>query len=196
MSDKPKDPRTVYLKEVRLSYPHLHEKHKANETAEPKFSATFLIDPSTTQGKANIKRVKAAIAAAETAAFKKTGLRYKDDRCHFMDGNECFTKTGEIKAGYEDMWVVKASSKDPFKLIHRNKKLVDPAKTPFYGGCIVEAFVGCYGTTKGGAPGLFFSLDAVRFWQDGERFGRDEISDDAFDDDDSDYDDEGDDDMI
>lgn len=179
---KPADPRTVYLKNVRLSYPHLFERHKANETAEPKFSATFLIDPTTKEGKANIKKIEAAIEAAEQQAFKKTGLRYKDDRKHFMDGNDCLTRTGEIKPGYEDMMVVKASNKDPFPIRNRDKKLTDPNKSPYYGGCYVEVFVSCYGTTKGGSPGLFFSLDAIRFFKDGERFGREEIGEDAFDD--------------
>lgn len=187
MADKPAaDPRTVYLKGVRLSYPHLHERHKASEDAQPKFSATFLIDPSTKEGKMNIRKLEAAVKAAELQAFKKSGLKYKSDRNHFMDGNECLDKAGEIKVGYEDMMVVKASNKDPIKLIHRNKKPVEADKTPFYAGCIVEGFVNAYGTTKGGSNGLFFTMDAVRFWEDGERIGRGEISDDAFDDDDED----------
>ncbi len=191
-----KDPREVYLKNVRLSYPHLTEKQKATEDATPKYSAAFLIDPSTKVGRQNIKRIKAAMAAAEEQAFKKTGLRYKDDRICFKDGNECYNQNGDVKDGYEDMMVLRASNPNPITLLHRNKKTVDPDNSPFYGGCYVEAIVRLYGTKKGGAPGLFASLEAVRFWEDGEHFGSPPVGADAFDDDDEEDDFDEDDDLL
>lgn len=197
MADKKKDPTRVYLKGVILSYPHLHERQKANEEAEPKFSASFLIDPSTKVGKQNIKKIEAAMKAARDAKNVKASVKIKDTRLCYLDGNDNTDDEGNVKAGYEDMMYIKASNKDPVRLLTRKKGEVDPEKSPFYGGCEVEAMLGLYYTTKGGGPGLFASLDGVRFWDDGTPFGKPPIDDDEWDDDeddDDDMDDEDDDD--
>lgn len=188
------NPTEVYLKNVRLSFPHLLEKHKATEDAKPKYSAEFLIDPNTKIGKENIKKVEAAYAEAEMKAFKKKGLRYKPDRCHYKDGDDCVGQaSGEVYDGYAGMKVVKASSDTMPSLLSRARKPISPDNSPFYGGCYVEAIVRFYGTSKGGAPGLFATLEAVRFWDDGEHFGSAPVGADAFDadDDEGEDDDEG-----
>jgi hypothetical protein len=185
-----KDPRRVYLKNVRLSYPHLHERQKANEDAEPKFSASFLIDPSTKSGKENIKKIEAAIEAAKEAAGFSDKIKFKDGRMCFFDGEENTDDEGNVKDGYEGMMVIKASNKDPVRLLTRKKKEVDRDNSPFYGGCYVECMLGLFGTKKGGSPGIFASLDGVRFWEDGESFGKAQIGDDEWDDDEDDEDDD------
>lgn len=190
MSKRDKDPRQVYLKGVRLSYPHLHERQKASEDAEPKFSASFLIDPSTKQGKANIKLIEAAIEEARVAAKFSDKVKFKPGRMCFFDGDENTDDEGEVKAGYEGMMVIKASNKDPVRLFTRKKGEVDRDNSPFYGGCEVECRLGLFGTTKGGSPGIFASLDGVRFWDDGEPFGKAQINDDDWDDDEDDDDDD------
>lgn len=183
MAKADKDPRRVYLKRVRLSFPHLHERQKASEDAEPKFSASFLIDPSTPHGEANIAQIEAAIEAAKEAAKFTSKTQFKDGRMCYFDGDENTDDEGEIKAGYEGMMVIKASNKEVVKLLTRQKKAVERDNSPFYGGCEVECMLGLYGTRKGGSPGIFASLDAVRFWDDGEAFGKAQVSDDDFDDD-------------
>ena len=191
-----KDPRKVYLKGVRLSYPHLFERQKANEDAEPKFSASFLIDPDTKQGKRNIALIEAAIEAAKTEAKFSDKTKFKDGRMCFFDGDENTDDEGNIKAGYEGMMVIKASNKDPVRLLSRKKKEVERDNSPFYAGCEVECILGLYGTKKGGSPGIFASLDGVRFWDDGEAFGKGQISDDEWDDDEDDEDEDEDEDDI
>ena len=190
MSKREKDPRHVYLKGVRLSYPHLHERQKASEDAEPKFSASFLMDPSTKQGKLNIKKIEAAIAAAKDAAKFTDKTQFKEGRMCFFDGDENTDDEGEIKAGYEGMMVIKASNKEVVRLLTRKKAEVDRDNSPFYGGCEVECMLGLYGTRKGGSPGIFASLDGVRFWDDGEAFGKAQIKDDDWDDDEDEDDDD------
>ena len=194
MAEKKKDPRRVYLKNVRLSYPHLHERQKANEDADPKFSASFLIDPSTKEGRLNIKKIEAAIEEARKAAGIKDTVKIKDDRMCFLDGDENTDEEGNIKAGYEDMKFIKAANKDPVRLLTRKKGEVEADNSPFYGGCYVEAMLGLYATKKGGSWGIFASLDGVRFWDDGESFGKSAINDDEWDDDEDDDDDMDDDD--
>lgn len=189
----------VYLKGVRLSFPHLTEKHKATEDSKLKFGSTFLIDPETKLGKQNIKNIEAAIEAAKEKAFKGQKVRFKEGRICYRDGDDCVSGTsGEVYDGYEGMKVVSASAEQMPTLLHRNKKRVDPENSPFYGGCFVEAIVRFYGTSKGGGPGIFATLEAVRFWEDGDHFGSAPVSADAFDDDDDDgfEDDDADDDML
>jgi len=182
--------RRVYLKNVRLSYPHLHKRQKANEDADPKFSASFLIDPTTKDGKANIKQIEAAIVAAKEKEGWGDKIKIKENRCCFFDGNDNTDDEGTVKAGYEDMMVIKASNAENFRLVARNRKDVDPDNSPFYGGCMVECFLNLFGTKKGGSPGVFASLDGVRFMDDGEPFGKTQIGDDEWDDDDDDDDDD------
>jgi len=190
------DPTQVYLKSVRLSYPHLTEKQKANEDAKPKYSAAFIIDPTTKAGKANVKKIKAAIAAAEEKKWKKTGFKYKEGRCCFFDGNDAVDDEGNVKVGYEDMQIIKASNERPVDLRHRNKTRVDFDDSPFYGGCYVEAILRLYGTENGGSKGLFASLELVRFVENGEPFGAPPVDDSILDDLDDLDEDEGEDDML
>jgi hypothetical protein len=182
------DTRRVYLKNVRLSYPHLTKKQKANEDAEPRFSASFLIDPTTPEGKINIKKIKKAVAAAKEEAGFSEKTRFKEGRMCFFDGNDNVDDEGEVKLGYEDMMVIKASNKDAVQLFTRARKAVDVENSPFYGGCYVECKLGLFGTTKGGSPGIFASLDGVRFWDDGDPFGRAAIGEDDWDEDEEDDD--------
>lgn len=191
-----KDPRQVYLKEVRFSYPHLIEKQKASEDAEPKYSSSFIIDPNTKAGKRNIRLIEAALDEACMAEFKKpfSKMKFKDDRVCYFSGDEVFDANGDPKPGYEGKMIVKASNKRRVDLRNRDKSPIDPEESPFYGGCYGEAILRFYGTKKGGAPGLFASLELCRWTDHGEAFGAPPVDDSILDDldDDEDEDEDGD----
>jgi hypothetical protein len=191
-----KDPRQVYLKGVRLSYPHLLEKQKANEDAEPKYSCAFIIDPTTKDGKRNIRLIEKALDEACQQEFKKpfAKMKFKDDRVCYFSGDDVFDANGDPKDGYEGMMIIKASNKRRVDLRNRDKSPIDPEDSPFYGGCFGEAILRLYGTKKGGSPGLFASLELVRFVEHGESFGAPPVDDSILDDLDDDEDDEDDDD--
>ncbi len=194
-----KDPCEVYLKDVRFSYPHLTEKQKANEDAEPKYSCAFLIDPNTKAGKRNIRLIEKAMDEACQKEFKKPfdKMKFKEGRLCYFSGDEAFDQNGEPKVGYEGMMAIKASNKERVDLRNRDKSVVDPDKSPFYGGCYGQAILRLYGTRKGNTPGLFASLELCRWTHHGDPFGSrgvdDSILDDLDDLDDEDEDDEGDD---
>ena len=95
--------------------------------------------------------------------------------------------------GYAGMMVLKASSDNMPTLLSRQKRPIDIKNSPFYGGCFVQGIARIYGTVKGGAPGLFATLEAVRFWDDGESFGAARVGADAFDGDDDEDDGDADD---
>lgn len=192
-----KDPREVYLKDVRFSYPHLIEKQKANEDAEPKYSSAFIIDPNTKTGKRNIRLIEAALEKACQEEFKKPfdKMKFKEGRLCYFSGDDVFDQNGEPKAGYEGMMIIKASNKGRVDLRNRDKSVVDPEESPFYGGCYGQAIIRLYGTKKGGSPGLFASLELCRWTHHGEPFGSPPVDDSVLDDldDEDDEDDEGDD---
>lgn len=202
MADK--DERQVYLKDVRISYPHLINKQKASDDAKPKFSASFLIDPSTKAGKRNVALIEAALDAACMAEFKKPfdKMKFKEDRCCYFEGDEAFDSNGDVKDGYAGMMVIKASNQSRVDLRFRNKDKVQVEKQsdgtyeaeddPIYGGCYVEAILRVYGTKKGGSPGVFASLELVRFFKDGDRFGSPPVDDSVLDDLDDEDEDDGD----
>lgn len=169
-------PGLVILKEVRLSFPHLWEPTASVEGGKPKFRASFLIDPKTGTGKDNVKKIEAAIKAAELEVFKKSPMAYKNpDRRCLKDGNtQTNQKTGEIYDGYENMMVISASNgKRSFSVVDRDRTTLTEKDTRPYAGCYVNAVVRIWATKdpKLGGNGVFASLEGVQFLKDGEPFG-------------------------
>lgn len=182
-TDKKKPIGEVTLLNVIASYPHYFKKHASVKTATPKYSGAFIIDPSTKEGKANDKRIRAAMAEAEEDKFGKTGLRYKADRCAYGEGNDKVSqKTDEVPPEYVDMMVLTAKNDERPTTVDRRRRPVTEEDGVFYGGCIVNAVCRFYGiddADKGG-NGLFCSLEGVQYVAEGERFGAAPLSADAF----------------
>jgi hypothetical protein len=172
-------PDIAVLKNVRLSFPKLFKAEKSTDTSAPKFSAAFLIDPDTAEGKANIKAINAAIEHAKTKTWadkaEKIYANIDWDRKPLRDGNKATNAEGDIYAGYEDMMFVQASSAEKRRpqTLKRDKSPTVEEDNILYGGCYVDAVVSVYPITdkdKGG-NGVFASIEVVRFRRDGEPFG-------------------------
>ena len=189
----------VVLKNVRLSFPKLFKAERSTAESAPKYSAAFLIDPQSDQGKANIKALKAAIEHVKTKTWAdKADKIYNTiewDRKPLRDGNKATNAEGDIYNGYEDMYFAVASSPEKRRpqVLDRSKRPVTEEDGVIYGGCYVDAVVSVYAVTdkdKGG-NGVFASLEIVRFRKDGEAFGSgaidaDDYLDDLEDDDEDD----------
>lgn len=198
----------AYLKNVRLSFPHFAKPHASVRGGPEKYRASFLMDPTTPDGKKAIAECQRAAREVIEQAWPKAAGKFpgKPDRKCLRKGDDVTNQQGEVRKGYEGMVVVSANSDSQPTLIYRNKKRVpdgDIAKT-FYAGCRVEAIIRFYAVTdpdKGGA-GLFASLEGVRFFGDDEAFGGSGVSEDDFDDysdEEDDFEsgeDEGDDDLL
>lgn len=168
----------VILKDVRLSFPKLFTPEQSTPDSKPKFSAAFLMDPTTEQGKDNLRRILTAVKHAcedewdDSERYKKI----KADRVCFGDGNEQTSQqTGEVYDGYKDMKFVKASAPENRRpvLVDRSRRPVSEQDQVFYGGCYCNAVIRVYTITdknKGG-NGVFASLEAVQFSRDGDPFG-------------------------
>lgn len=188
----------VVLKKVRLSFPKLWKKEAATEDATPKYGASFLLDPNTPEGKANIRACREAIKAVQEDKFKKV-VKLKPGREGLMDGEECISdNTGEPYSGYEGMMVVAAKNGNKFPIVDRARRPLDEEDGVIYAGCYVNAVIRFYGVDdpKRGGKGVFASLEAIQFHSDGEAFGAGAIDVDEyfdeFEDDEESYDDDDD----
>lgn len=186
MTEKENTVGQVYLKNVRLSHPKLRNPSASVEGGKEKFRASFIIDPSTPEGKENAKRAKAAMMAVSKLAWPKAEKPpVKPDRLALKKGDNILKGDGTPKEEYQGMIVLSANSDDRPLLVYRNRKPIPEVEINriLYGGCRVEAVVRFYAITdpKKGGNGLFAGLEAVRFWGDDESFGRAGVSADIFD---------------
>lgn len=176
-----KDPRRVQIKDVILSYPTLRTKKAAVKDGKEKFSASFLMDSKTPHGVDNIKKLQAAVAAAEVKEFgegkaghiKKTVKDPK--RIALKKGDECTNTEGEVYSGYEGKVALTCSADRRPKLFDKNKLDVDleDIEDKFYGGVRCDAIVSffCISDKDKGGNGLFCSVEAIRSREDGVPFG-------------------------
>jgi len=167
---------TVKLNNVRLSFPKLH-KPEAFGGGEPKYSASFLLDPESDTGKQNIKLFKQALDEACKAKWgddKGKWPKFKQDHKCFRDGNDFEYD------GYADMKVISSSERKPPMLLNRDKTPLNEAecmqRDVLEAGDYVNAVINiwCYDTkTEEGMPvkGYGANLRAVQFIEVGERFG-------------------------
>lgn len=197
-TDTEKDPRTVQLKRVRLSFTDsLKDKKATVENGEPKYSCNLILESEDKDFEAKKAKVVAAIKASGERSWMKPDA-YKsimeDDpkRVCFRKGERFKNKEGEIYAGYEGNWGIacgtpRKGQKRPVLLDRRKKPVAeDDILDVFYGGVYADVIVSFYGTDKGGR-GIFCTLEAIRSHEEGERMGGGPVHVDA-----DDFDDLGD----
>lgn len=167
----------VVLEMVRLSFPKLWKPEASIEGGTPKFGAAFLMDPTTETGKANIKKLEAAIKAAATKTWAEKADKVRktldSDRSGLRDGDTATNGEGDVYSGYEDMKFVAASNRKRPQVLNRDKTPLTEEDGVIYGGCYVDAVVSVWATSdkKLGGNGIFATLELVRFRKDGEPFG-------------------------
>ena len=162
------------------SYPNVFEAktNPQNPNATPKFSLTILVDKNTEEGRATMAAYKKQLDLVAREKCKKPYADVyipDDDRKGFLDGDGKAgrkSKTGEKIAGYEGMWVIKASSADRIAVVDHQRKPLVAQDGKVYGGCIVKAVINPYYTENGGSAGFFNGLEAVQVVGSGQRFGR------------------------
>lgn len=198
--------KVILLKNVRLSHPHLFKAQPPQEgEGEPKYNGSFIIDPSTPSGKANIKLIKNELKRAykegypDKVRLKGTCLKAQDD--DLIESDMVVTATeGKQRDEYKGMYLVSASEKKRPIVINRAKEPVTESDDVVYAGCYVNVSIMIW--VQGAKPEarkygcrLNANLRAVQFYKDGEAFGasspvdvdnefEDFDDDDEFDDDD------------
>lgn len=190
MTDKkPAREGVVTLKNVRLSFPHLFTPTSSIEDGPKKYRATFLIDPNTPDGKANLKVLNAALDKAALGVWKtkekadKIRAKLDSDRSGLRDGDDATNKEGDVYAGYEGMMFIGATNGKKPKVLRRDKTIIDSSEAAeIYGGCYVNAVISVWATNqeKHGGNGMFATLEIVQYARKGEPFGAAELDEDDF----------------
>lgn len=195
-TDKEKDPRTVTLKGVRLSFTEgIKEKRKTSDEpdAKPRHNFNVILETGSKHDAENRAKVVAALKAAGLQAWKNENA-YKDiaednpKRVTFKKGEKFKNRDGKIYEGYEGHYAFSVSGpgggqrrpilRDKYKRPVDEKDISDV----FYSGSYADVIVSFFGTDKG-SRGIFASCELIRSHQQGEAMaGGYHFSDDDLDD--------------
>lgn len=166
--------KVVFL--ARLSYTYVDEP-KAQKNGALKFTSSLIIDPEQPKdgkipsGKAALKAIKAAIAAAEDLGREKGYWGEKMPKKYespLKDGNE---REDEDEA-YTDMMYLSAAAGAKRKPTIMTRKGVETDKPgTVYAGCYAIVSVNFYPFNVDGNKGVGVGLNGLMFWEAGERLG-------------------------
>ena len=161
----------IKLKKVRLSFPDLYTAKSfmiAGKPTEPKYGATFLIEP----GSENFKAIQVAINEVAKDKWKdKAGniiksIKDNPNKFCFRNGN-----TKPEYEGYEGMWFIAAKNKLAPAVFDRDGKTPLPESAgKIYSGCYVSAIINIFAYETGG-NGISAELNGVMFHSDGDNLG-------------------------
>lgn len=154
----------IRLQNVRLSFPSIYKAKSFEQGQEPRFQATFLLDPSKPDHKAQIDNLKAQIKALAMEAYG--GKVPPEVKFCIGDGN------GKSYDGYANMVYLASSNKTRPTIVNRNREPVaeGDAQAP-YAGCYVNASITLWAQNNKFGKRINANLRAIQFVNDGEAFG-------------------------
>lgn len=169
----------VSLKNVRLAFPNLFEAKAVNGEGDPRFSASFLMDPKH-------PAVAELQKAFETVGKEKWGAKWPQVKKELELKDRTALHDGDTKAeyaGFEGMMFVNAGNKVRPLVIDRDKSPLIAADGKPYAGCYVNASIELWCQDNNYGKRINASLRGVQFLKDGDAFaGGGTASDDEFDD--------------
>ena len=152
----------LIIKNARLSFADLFTAVE-KFGGDPKFGASFLIDPKSDDGKANIAAFKEICHKLEKESFGGNPL--PTDKYPIKDGND------KDYDGWKDMMVISSSNKKRPKIVGRKRQTVAEGDIDApYSGCIVNAVVDVWPMDNQYGKRICCSLEAVQFAADGDPF--------------------------
>lgn len=171
MSEKAVTSDIIKLTDVRLSFARLHKAKAFQEGQEPRFEATFLLDPSNEVHKAQIAAIK---DAGKKLAIAKWGEAPDDLTLSygFADNNPKKKKYD----GYEGMFYISAANTTKPTVIGRNKtnglwvQLGENDKESPYSGCYVNTNVTLWTQSNKFGKAIRCNLRIVQFSKHGQAF--------------------------
>lgn len=178
----------IKLQNVRLSFPHLFKAKSFDAKQEPKFQATFLLDPS---DKEHAKAIKAIKAAAKDVLSQKFSEVPDKDELKFCYGLADKHPKKKKYEGYEGMFYISTSNTIAPTTLDRTKKDVIEQDGVLYAGCYVNTNITLWPQDHPtGGKGVNANLRIVQFFRDGEAFGTSKAKADEMDEVDIDDDDD------
>lgn len=187
----------IKLRNVRLSFAALDKpakdsvNEKTGETIKGKFKGNLLLDKKDPETKAKLKLIKETAQKVLEAKFGKDNVpKLKPERVCLRDGDL------EDWDGYEGCFYVSANNGSKPTVVDRSREPVEPGDKQWpYSGCYVDVIIRLWAQNNKAEMGgkrLNASLEAVRFWKNGDPFSGSKPVDakSAFDDDGDDVEDE------
>lgn len=156
----------ISLPRVRLSFQRLYEARAFEKGQEPRFEATFLLDPSN------------EVHAEKIKELRRTAARLVKEVCDGKipeDVRYCFGK-GDTKKydGYAGMWYIathKKASDGRVTVVDQNKNPVQAGEENApYSGCYVNATITLWSQNNRYGRRVNCNLRAVQFAKKGEAF--------------------------
>ena len=178
----------IKLKNVRLSFPHLFKPKAFEKNQDPKYQATFLLDPSDKDHAKAIKEIKAQAKKVLVEKFGEMPEKGDYKLCFGLADKHPKKKKYE---GYEGMFYIATSNTIAPTCIDRRKNEVLEQDGVLYAGCYVNTNITLWPQDHPvGGKGVNANLRIVQFYQEGEAFGNAKASVDEMDEVDIDDDDD------
>jgi hypothetical protein len=157
----------IKLKNVRLSFPRLWKAKAFREGQEPRFEASFLLDPSDKAQKAIIKEIK---SVAKSLAHEQWGEKIPATVEH------CFGMADKDKVkreydGYPGMFFIAASNQTRPTVVDRDRSPLAEEDGKPYAGCIVTGTITLWTMDNEFGKRINANLRGIQFVKDGEAFG-------------------------
>lgn len=150
---------------VRLSYPKLFTAEQIQGQGDPKYTASFIIEPD---DRFTLDKVEAAIDAAIALGKEKTwkgakaALLTRDKlKLPLRDGDE---KEDEA---YNGRFFLNATSKSKPGVVDRDPRIA-LTEAEVYAGMYVRATLNFYPFDNNGSKGIAVGLNNIQFLEDGE----------------------------
>jgi hypothetical protein len=171
----------VELTDVRLSFPRLFKAKSFEDDQDPRYEASFLLDPTREDHAAQIQQLK---KVATEVADEKWGRKKWTENKNFFKG-KCFGTEAtltEVYDGYADMFWVRTSklAEDGRPLVvdqHGNPLTMADGKP--YAGCYVTGTLTLWCQDNKWGKRINANLRAVKFDRDGDAFSANSIGDAA-----------------
>lgn len=153
----------IQLKNVRLSFPRLFTARAFRPGQEPRFEASFLLDPSNKDHASTIQLLRAT--AKKLAEETWQGKIPKDLKLCFGKGDD------KEYDGYSGMVYLTSSNKTRPTVVDRNRSPLTEADGKPYAGCFVNATVTLWAMNNEFGKRINANLRGIQFVRDGEAFG-------------------------
>lgn len=153
----------IKLPRARLSFPHLFEPKAFRQGQEPRFEASFLLDPS---DKAHAKVIKQIKSTAKELAEEKWGKKLpRGLKFGFGDGDD------KDYDGYEGQFYITTANKTRPTVVDRDRTPLAASDGRPYAGCYVNGSITLWAQNNEYGQRINANLRAVQFVADGEAFG-------------------------
>lgn len=149
----------IKLNDVKIAFPNIFQKKVwPNSEREAKYECIFLLDKEI--HKKEIELINNQIESlSDTNKLNKSRIK---SCIHDGDLHQ--------REEYHAHYTISAKSKDRFPIVNKDGKTpITPDENPFYGGCIVSAYINLYVYTKPMA-GVGANIKSIQFRKEGTPF--------------------------